>query len=278
MKRTWLILMLCGCSVAAHAARHVYTNALGMPFVEVPAGSFVMGTLDLGEVADELRVDRPINIGGELPPHEVIISKPYWLGQTEVTQGQWLAVMGTKPGPPWYWDEPDWDLLPVTSVSWYMVQDFIARLSAEDDAASYRLPTEAEWEYAARAGSDGTRPFPRDRLSEHAWYLENSGDRPQPVATRHGNAWGLYDMLGNVWEWVADYHDAGYYKRSPGADPQGPADGEQRVRRGGSFHCTPELVRPAYRAPVSPEGRYPVLGFRLVALPDRQLGVTNDPP
>jgi len=267
MIRRWLMVLVLACWGAAASARDVYTNSLGMPFVEVPPGHFVMGTLDMGDVAEELTIERPMNISDELPPHEVIISRPFWLGQTEVTQGQWFAIMGTRPGPEWFWDEPDWELLPVASVSWEDVQAFIGRLNAEDAEARYRLPTEAEWEYAARAGSAKTRPFPRDDLGRHAWYLDNSGDRPHPVATRKVNAWGFYDMLGNVWEWVGDYYDGGYYKVSPVMDPTGPNDGEQRVRRGGSYHCNPELVRPAYRAPVSPERALPVLGFRLVAEP-----------
>jgi formylglycine-generating enzyme required for sulfatase activity len=267
MKRMLAGLLAVGCSLAVHAAPDVYHNGLGMPFVQIPPGRFIMGTLDLGEVADELRVERPMNISDELPPHEVVISRPFWLGQTEVTQGQWFAVMGTRPGTDWFWEEPDWEVLPVTGVSWDDVQAFIERLNAEDPEARYRLPTEAEWEHAARAGSKATRPFPRDELDEHAWYIENSGDRPQPVATRQVNAWGLYDMLGNVWEWVADHYSPTYYKVSPAMDPKGPGEGEKRVRRGGSYHCNPELVRPAYRAPIRPERGYSVLGFRLVAEP-----------
>jgi formylglycine-generating enzyme required for sulfatase activity len=148
-----------------------------------------------------------------------------------------------------------------------MAQRFARELGRLDPEHRYRLPTEAEWEYAARAGSRGLRPFPDEDLGRHAWFIQNSGDEPQPVGTREPNAFGLHDMLGNAWEWTADWYDAGTYTEGSRIDPRGPEDGVARVRRGGSYHCPAHLVRPGYRAADDPDRRYSVLGFRLVMEP-----------
>jgi formylglycine-generating enzyme required for sulfatase activity len=152
-------------------------------------------------------------------------------------------------------------------VSWQDVQAFIESLSRRDPAYDYRLPTEAEWEYAARAGTEGNRPISEHELPEHAWFIANSGDNPHPVATRKPNAWGLYDMLGNAWEWTADWYAPQTYGQADRVDPTGPEDGRSRVRRGGSYHCPLWQTRPGYRQANTPETRYSVLGFRLVAEP-----------
>ena len=239
-------------------------NSLGMAFVAIPAGSFIMGNSQFDDTLFELPDGNPDLIRDELPSHPVRISRHFLLGRTEVTQGQWLALMGTQPGPKSHWRGPDWRRLPVVSVSWLDAQAFITALNQRENTRAYRLPSEAEWEYAARAGSMELRPFPRQELDRHAWYLANSGDRPQPVATRQANAWGLHDMLGNAWEWVADRYDPEAYAGTPEVDPVGPAAGDKRVRRGGSYHCQPHLVRPAYRAADIPVTRYSVLGFRVL--------------
>jgi formylglycine-generating enzyme required for sulfatase activity len=180
----------------------------------------------------------------EKPPHEVAITHGFWLGQTEVTEGAYsrfrkFAAAGSGN-------------LPVTQVSWQDAQDYCRW-------AGLRLPTEAEWEYAARAGTTESR---YGALDDVAWYTRNSGDSAKPVGGRRPNAWGLYDMLGNVWEWVADWYDASYYQKKIGTDPGGPSGGSYRVLRGGSWVVNPGGVRVSYRLWVEPTVRYNVTGFR----------------
>ena len=243
-------------------------NELGMAFVEVPAGEFVMGSHDLEAAAMELPDGELARIRDETPPHRVRLPGPFWLGRTELTQAQWLQVMGTRPGPQSHWQRDDWRALPVVSVTWFDVQRFIAALEERTPGISYRLPTEAEWEYAARAGTQDLRPMPVDTLPDYAWHIENSGDMVQPVATRKANTWGLHDLFGNVWEWTADWYAPGYYANAPIVAPQGPANGSKKVRRGGSYHCPVHLVRPGYRSADDPAQTYSVVGFRLVAEPN----------
>jgi sulfatase modifying factor 1 len=167
------------------------------------------------------------------------------------------------------WQRDDWRTLPVVSVTWLDVQHFIKALDERTPGITYRLPTEAEWEYAARAGTEGLRPMPVDKLPDYAWYIENSGDEVHPVATRKANTWDLHDMFGNVWEWTADWYAPDYYAKAPDTSPQGPADGNKKLRRGGSYHCPIHLVRPGYRSADAPTQTYSVVGFRLVAEPGR---------
>ena len=239
-------------------------NSLGMDFVPVPAGEFVMGNSDFDESALELPDGDASLIEDERPAHKVRITRQFKLSRTEVTQGQWYALMKTRPGPDELWRRADWQNLPVVSVTWNDTQRFIKELNRHEKTGRYRLPTEAEWEYAARAGNDKNRPFADSELAAHVWYLGNSGDVQHPVATRQPNAWGLYDMLGNAWEWVADRYQADAYAKHAESDPQGPARGEMRVRRGGSYHCQAHMVRVNYRAADTPDTRYTVIGFRVL--------------
>lgn len=266
-----LLLVFAGLFTAlVEAAPDRYRNPIGMAFVQVPAGTFTMGTPDLDEAVAENPEGGIDLVRDEQPAHRVSFAAPFYLGATEVTQGQWLEVMGTKPGPQDHWSDSDWQRLPVVSVNWHDVERFIQRLQKHDPKMRYRLPTEAEWEYAARAGTQGLRPVAVKELPEHAWYIANSGDVPHPVASRAANAWELYDMLGNVWEWTHDWYAPDAYAHAADTSPQGPEQSTKRVRRGGSYHCPLHMVRPGYRAADNPETAYSVTGFRLVTEPNAQ--------
>ena len=193
-----------------------WTNSRGMEFVWVPARSFLMGSPK----------DKEWRFNGECQ-HEVRISEGFWMGRYAVTQGEWVAVMGMNPSKFSYGGTR----YPVENVSWHQVQAFIRRLNERESASRYvyRLPAEAEWEYAARAGTPGVR---HGELDEIAWYSENSGKRTHPVGQKRANAWGLHDMLGNVAEWVGDWYDG--YPSGPVTAPRGPQSGSHRVLRGGS--------------------------------------------
>ena len=253
----WVLLASAQVNVAGAAGTE-------LDFVHIPAGTFVMGNTDFDESVLELPDGDASLIEDERPPRRVQITRGFDLQRTEVTQAQWLSVMHTRPGPAGYWKRKDWAQLPVVSVSWHDAQRFMATLNRASMGKRYRLPTEAEWEYAARAGHAGNRPFPVNQLGSHAWILENSGDKPQTVAQKQPNAWGLYDMLGNAWEWVADRYQSDYYGQGQNIDPKGPSQGDQHVRRGGSYHCQPHLVRVNYRAADTPSTRYSVIGFRVL--------------
>ncbi|MFV0600902.1 MAG: formylglycine-generating enzyme family protein [Brachymonas sp.] len=241
------------------------TNSIGMVFVTVPAGSFTMGSPDNDREADS----------DEKPAHRVTISRPFQLGKFEVTQAQWEAVMGASPyvGAR---SNPFFDLPgmaervrkpdnPVT-VSWNEAQEFLRRLNAEEGGQRYRLPTEAEWEYAARAGTTTAYSFGNDRsqLGRHAWYGEDfTTGSPHAVGQKLPNPWGLYDMHGNVWEWVQDNYRS-HYDASPVTDPTGPTEGHDKVVRGGSWHVTSDGWRSAHRKPYKADYRGISIGFRVL--------------
>jgi formylglycine-generating enzyme required for sulfatase activity len=152
-------------------------------------------------------------------------------------------------------------------VSWLDAQEFIARLNQHEGHARYRLPTEAEWEYAARAGTTTAYSFGDDvrELGQYAWYGEGfASGSTHPVGQKRPNPWGLHDMHGNVWEWVQDWYGSNYYANSPGTDPIGPASGTQRVVRGGSWHQTASSWRSAFRRPYAPDYRGISIGFRVL--------------
>jgi formylglycine-generating enzyme required for sulfatase activity len=234
-----------------------YTNSIGMAFVLIPSGSFMMGS-------DKAKDSDAEN--NEMPQHRVTISKPFYMGKYEVTQEQWEAVMGRNRSG--YGSDNN----PVENVSWDEVQEFIRELNQKEGINRYRLPTEAEWEYAARAGSETRYSFGDDRvqLGRYAWYSYSFGSGTRPVGQRQPNAWGLYDVHGNVLEWVSDWYDADYYLKSSSIDPYGPSSGSYRVIRGGSWFSKAGYCRSAYRGIYSPDYRDYYLGFRLALSPEHQ--------
>ncbi len=229
-------------------------------FSYIPEGEFRMG-------ADNGGAD-------EKPVHTVKITRSFWMQTTEVTQAQWKAVMGTEPS-----EVTNCPACPVNRVSWDDAQQFIARVNAGNEGHKYRLPTEAEWEYAARAGTTGD--YAGD-LESMAWFWQNSGDyrlsgawdyskikpaniRARPVGTKQPNAWGLFDMHGNVPEWVQDWYAEDYYSKSPASDPTGPPSGTFRVFRGGSWSSPESRLRSSQRSAAVPNAGGAVqMGFRLV--------------
>ncbi len=225
-----------------------FTNSSGMEFLLIPAGSFTMGS----STDDK----------NEKPPHDVKIPQSFYLQTTEVTQGQWRKVMGDNPSE----FKQCGDDCPVESVSWEDAKRFIEKLNQGENTRDYRLPSEAEWEYACRAGTTTDFSFGDDprKLGEYAWYDGNSNDKTHRVAAQKPNSWGLYDMHGNVWEWVEDdYHNS--YSRAP-ADGRAWVDnprGSRRVVRGGSWSNVAQVCRSAFRGYGAPDYRLDNLGFRL---------------
>ncbi len=262
------LLLLSILPLQAQAQFEAQSPPVGLKFVTIPAGQFVMGTADLNAAIADLPDPKAAMVKDETPAHKVIFEKPFRLSQTEVTQQVWFDVMHSKPGPDTHWQAKNWQQLPVVSVSWTAANKFIDKLNQQSDNTHYRLPTEAEWEYAARAGSTGLRPFSTLEMDEYAWYIHSSNDEVQAVAQLKANAWGLHDMYGNAWEWVADWYSPVAYEQSEVINPDGPRQGTKRVRRGGSYHCPPHLIRSAYRTADDPEKAYSVLGFRLIAEPN----------
>ena len=217
-----------------------------LEMVEIPPGSFCMGSTN-GD-----RTERPV--------HQVTLRHTFYIGIYEVKQAEWKALMNDNPA------RHPGDDLPVENVSWYEVQKFIDKLNAQDDGFVYRLPSEAEWEYAARAGTTGRYAGQLDAL---AWYVSNnaSNDWPHPVGSKRPNAFGLFDTHGNVWEWCEDW----YHDRYAGA----PRDGSawlssnaplRKIARGGSCNSNAYSCRSANRRGFKPENPQPDIGFRVVAV------------
>ena len=258
---------------ADHAAPRVVTTKGGVEMVLAPGGTFRMGGGDEAE--------------GDETPHDVTLSA-FYIDKYEVTQAEYQRLMGRNPSK---WADP---ACPVDQVRWADAVAYCNQRSVEDGltcaydlktgacdfwAAGYRLPTEAEWEYAARASAATRYHFgPRDdALGRHAWYAENRGRRPRPVGQKQPNGWGLYDMYGNVWEWCNDYYAADYYQRSPVQDPPGPAQGKTRVVRGGCWSSRPKMCssthrnneKPAYTDVCFGKDVHGFVGLRCVRRPAR---------
>jgi formylglycine-generating enzyme required for sulfatase activity len=222
--------------------------------VPIPAGEFLMGSPDAHRDAPPY----------ERPQHQVRVTTPLYLAIHPVTQEQYAQVMEQALSR--FEGDPQ---QPAGMVSWSDAMEFCRRLSALPEEAQaghvYRLPTEAEWEYACRAGSTSKWCFGDDEslLREYAWYEGNSADTPHPVGQKRPNAWGLHDMHGNVWEWCADWFGEDYYVLSRSDDPKGPNAGDGRVLRGGGWTVGPWGTRSADRSRYDPGLRSPYNGFRV---------------
>jgi formylglycine-generating enzyme required for sulfatase activity len=224
-----------------------------MKFVLIPAGTFMMGgDIDMEDPSDY-----------ELPLHQVTISKPFYLGIYDVTQGQYEAVMRKNPS------RFKGKNIPVHSLSWEDAQRYIWRLNEKEGHSRYRLPTEAEWEYSARAGTTSVFYFGNNlvHLKDYAWYDDKRYNNPIPVGKKRPNDWGLYDMIGNVAEYTEDWFDETYYANSPASDPTGPSSGTERVIRSCSVSATPFTCRISKRGKIGPATIPDYIGFRLVLLP-----------
>ena len=225
----------------------VYTvNGVSFKMIAVKGGTFTMGATSEQTGAESV----------ESPTHSVTLSD-YYIGETEVTQELWSAVMGSNPS-----NFPGNMQCPVEMVSWDDCQTFISRLN-ELTGATFRLPTEAQWEYAARGGnkSKGSIYSGSNEIDEVAWYWDNSSFTPHPVKTKAPNELGIYDMSGNVWEWCSDWYGA--YSSAAQTDPTGPATGSNRVGRGGSWYFEALLCRVAFRTRNTPSYSFRDLGLRL---------------
>jgi formylglycine-generating enzyme required for sulfatase activity len=295
--------------------RRTLTNSIGMTLVEIPAGEFMMGTADSPEklarsfpAIEQRRIDE---LADESPLHRVRITRPFFMSAQEVTIGQFRRFVdasgqlseaerdgtggwgynrakndfeGRKRE--YSWRNPGFkqaDDHPVVNVTWNDAVAFCQWLSKKE-GHQYRLPTEAEWEYACRAGSrttystgEGTESVVKGAIlydektaavfpqwKEHAAMGNDGHEFTAPVGSLQANAFGLFDMHGNVWEWCSDWYGEDYYAKSPVEDPQGPKTGKVRVRRGGSWQTWPFYCRASFRNWNTPETRYPLVGFRVV--------------
>jgi formylglycine-generating enzyme required for sulfatase activity len=229
----------------------LYTNSIGMEFALIPAGEFLMGATDDDEDA----------VADEKPRHQVSISKSFYLGRFEVTQEEYFQVIGHNPS------QFQGDNHPVENVSFTAATAFIEALNQKERHSRYHLPTEAQWEYAARAGTYSLYYFGDDTglLGSYAWYGANSGEEfhHHQVGGKLPNPWSLFDMHGNVWEWLQDWYGEDYYQNCPTVDPPGERSSEYKVIRSGSALDSPALLRSAARYKYNPESSNKFIGFRL---------------
>jgi formylglycine-generating enzyme required for sulfatase activity len=245
-----------GCAIAGRArppSPPFNEPVTGMEMVYVKGGCYQMGnTFDTGGPEEK-------------PVHEVCVDD-FYMGKHEVTQGQWKKIMGSNPSTSNCGDD-----CPVVNVSWNDAQAFIGQLNSRTGgdgppASRYRLPTEAEWEYAARSGGKNERYSGRtdDYVDAVAWYYLNADSTPHPVGLKVPTGLGIHDMAGNVWEWTNDRYGSAYYSSSPRDNPTGPSSGDARVLRGGSFRNDDADLRASFRNYLAPDHRSDAKGFRLL--------------
>ena len=248
-RRSALVLLFLLWPASAGAAETVFVNSLGMEFVLIPAGSFMQGASE----------DDALAMEDEKPRRQVDIRQPFYLGRYEVSQAQWAAVMGVNQS---HAKAPNH---PVEMVSWNDAQEFIHRMNQREGADKYRLPTEAEWEYAARAGSTGRYSFGDDpsALGDYAWYDGNAGKRHHPPGRKKPNAWGLHDMQGNVWELTQDGYSPNY-AHDPALGTNPPEAERTRTARGGCYGNKARGCRLSARLSIAPDTRNLGVGLRLV--------------
>ncbi|MDR2080733.1 MAG: formylglycine-generating enzyme family protein [Campylobacteraceae bacterium] len=240
-----IALIFIGCSEKEQELSKTYTNSIGMKFVLIDAGSFMMGSNNINEK----------------PRREITLTESFYLGVTEVTQEQWEKVVNNNPS------EIKAAANPVDSVSWYDVKLFISRLNALENTTKYRLPTEAEWEYAASAASNDTYSFGSDEaeLKKYAWYYDKNSKKkilpPQATGQKLPNQWGLYDMHGNVWEWVETIYNKNFYAKNKIDTIQN--TGNANIIKGGSSYNSAEFLRSSVRALQPSSYSANNLGFRV---------------
>ena len=268
-----LALFLVGmtCVLVAQEEIVVTVNEVSFTMKYVEGDRFIMGAQSFGHQWANFDSEAA---GDETPPHFVTLSS-FYIGETEVTQGLWEAVMGTTVEQQRDKANPEWPLrgvgadYPMYYVSWYDCQEFVLRLN-ELTGRTFRLPTEAEWEFAARGGKEakGDRYAGNRRMGLAGWYYMNRASSSHPVKGKAVNELGLYDMSGNVWEWCSDWY--GIYERLPQTDPQGPVSGEERVLRGGGWAYYASRCRVSFRYKFNPEHCNSSYGFRLVMVPENK--------
>ncbi len=232
---------------------HGSKNLVGKGELDTPAGKMVFvkgGCYEMGNTFGDGYKD-------EKPVHKVCVSD-FYIGKYEVTQGQWKKIMGSNPSN----FSSCGDNCPVENVSWNDAMEYISKLNSKG-GKNYRLPTEAEWEYAARSGGKSERYAGGNNVDNLAWYLSNSGHHTHAGGTKAPNGLGLYDMSGNVWEWTNDWYGENYYAESPRNNPPGPVSGEYRVLRGGSVLGDPQFVRASERLASTPNHKNDYYGFRV---------------
>lgn len=240
-------------------SKRVFINSIGMEFVYIPPGEYMMGASNYDEEA----------LDSEKPLHKVRITKGFYMSKYLTTQSEWEAIMGNNPsefkevGP----------RAPVDSVSYEQIQIFIKKLNYKESREKefgYRLPTESEWEYACRGGSSTIYYFGNDPnlLGVYSYYKENSEYRTHPVGEKKPNSWDLYDLHGMLWEWCEDWYEENYYQNSPQENPKGPSQGLRKTLRGGSWNLLQHRIRASSRDSDEPKTAFSIHGFRLVLSED----------